>query len=127
MATKHKTNTLETKYKAIWGVEKGLNTKTQIAKDFDEPLNTLSTQLKKADDYKKVYEIHGFGPPEQEDEEGRFKTTKGIGYNTIKGEVKDVKPEAMDAWKNTLLPKLLKDYSPDDIYNADETGLTSTA
>ena len=29
----------------------------------------------------------------------------------------------MDAWKNTLLPKLLEEYSPDDIYNADETGL----
>ena len=29
----------------------------------------------------------------------------------------------MDAFKNTLMPKLLEEYSPDDIYNADETGL----
>ena len=53
----------------------------------------------------------------------RFKTRKGIGFRNIKGEAKAVKPEAIDAWKNTLLPKLLKEYSPDDIYNADKTGL----
>ena len=29
----------------------------------------------------------------------------------------------MDGSKNTLLPKLFEDYSPDDIYNAYETGL----
>ena len=45
MSTKHKTNTLETKYKAILEVEKGLKTKTQIAKDFNVPLITLSTWL----------------------------------------------------------------------------------
>ena len=54
---------------------------------------------------------------------GRFKTRKRIGFCTIKRETKVVKPEAKDAWKNTLLPKLLEEYSPDDIYNADETGL----
>ena len=43
-------------------VEKGLKIKTQIAKDFDVPLKTLSTWLKKADDYKKDYETQGFGP-----------------------------------------------------------------
>ena len=53
----------------------------------------------------------------------QFKTRKGIGFCTIKGEAKAVKPEALDAWKNTLLPKLLKEYSPDDIYNADKTDL----
>ena len=52
-----------------------------------------------------------------------FKTRKGIGFCTIKREAKAVKPEAMDAWKNTLLPKLLEDYSSDDIYNTHETGL----
>ena len=46
MATKCKTNILETKYKANLEVEKGLKTKTQIATDFDVPLNTLSTWLK---------------------------------------------------------------------------------
>ena len=52
----------------------------------------------------------------------RFKTSKGIGFHSIKGEAKAVKPKAMDAWKNTLLPKLLKEYSPDDTYNTDKTG-----
>ena len=62
MATKCKTNTLETPYKAILEVEKGRKTKIQIAKDLDVPLNTLSIRLKKADDYKKAYETQGFGP-----------------------------------------------------------------
>ena len=62
MATKCKTNTLETPYKAILKVEKGRKTKIQIAKDLDVPLNTLSIRLKKADDYKKAYETQGFGP-----------------------------------------------------------------
>ena len=43
MATKDKTNTLETKYKNILEVEQGLKTKTQIAKDFDVPRNTHYT------------------------------------------------------------------------------------
>ena len=38
-----------------------------------------------------------------------FKTRKGIGFCNIKGEANAVKPEAMDAWKNALLPKLLKE------------------
>ena len=62
MATKRKTNTLETKYRAILGLEMGLKTTTQIAKDVDVLLNTLSTWLKKVDEYKKAYEIQGFGP-----------------------------------------------------------------
>ena len=53
----------------------------------------------------------------------RFNTSKGIGFRNIKGEAKAVNPEAMNAWKNTLLPKLLEQYAPDDIYNADYTGL----
>ena len=40
MATKCKTNTVETKYKAMLEVKKGFKTKTQIGKDFDVPLNT---------------------------------------------------------------------------------------
>ena len=47
-----------------------------------------------------------------------FKTRKGLGFRTIKGKSKAIKPEAMDAWKNTLRHKLLK-----YICNADETGL----
>ena len=150
-------NTLGTKYKAILEVEKGLKTKTQIAKDFNVPINTLCTWLKKADDYKKAYETHSFGPQnkrmnkvdiedmndalhawmreahahdipisglifqakaqEMAAEMGhpKFKTRKGIGFCNIKGGAKAVNPETSDAWKNTLLLKLLEEYSPDDI------------
>ena len=52
-----------------------------------------------------------------------FKTRKVIGFFTITGEATAVTLEAMDAWKKTLLPKLLEEYSLDDIYNDDETGL----
>ena len=51
-------------------MEKGLKTKTQVAKDFDLPINTLSAWLFKTDDY-----ITGkpmsLWSPEQEDEELR--------------------------------------------------------
>ena len=53
---KCKTTTLETKYRAILEVEKGAKTKTQIAKDYGVPPNTLSTWLSKAADYKKAFE-----------------------------------------------------------------------
>ena len=53
----------------------------------------------------------------------QFMTRKGIGFCNIKGDAKAVKPKAMDAWMNTLLPKLLEEYSSDDTYNADMTGL----
>ena len=53
----------------------------------------------------------------------RFKTRKGIGFCNIKGEAKAVKPEAIDASKNTLLPKFLEEYSINDIYSADKNGL----
>ena len=53
----------------------------------------------------------------------QFNLRKMSGFCNIKGEAKVVKPEAMDVWKNTLLPKLLDEYSPNDINNADETGI----
>ena len=49
MGTKHKT-----KHKAIFDVEKGLKTKTQITKYLDVSLNTLSTWHKEADDFNKA-------------------------------------------------------------------------
>ncbi|MCP3953123.1 MAG: hypothetical protein GY697_13035 [Desulfobacterales bacterium] len=52
-----------------------------------------------------------------------FKRRKGIVFKNIVGEAKSVPQEAVDAWKSTLLPQLLKDYTPDRIYNLDETGL----
>ena len=53
----------------------------------------------------------------------RFKNRKGIHFREISGEAHSVNPEAVDAWKSTILPQLLRDYSPEDIYNTDETGL----
>lgn len=52
-----------------------------------------------------------------------FKSRRGITFRTIQGEAKSVPQEAVDAWRATLLPQLLKEYSPDCIYNCDETGL----
>ena len=50
-----------------------------------------------------------------------FKNRKGISFRQIQGEAKSVPQEAVDAWKGTLLPQLLQQYSPADIYNLDET------
>ena len=50
----------------------------------------------------------------------KFKTRRGIGFHNMKGEAKAVNPETMDAWKNTVLPKFIEEYSHDDIYNTDE-------
>ena len=52
---KRKTTTLETKDRAILEVEKGTKTKTQIAKKYGVPANTLSTWLSKAAEYKKAF------------------------------------------------------------------------
>lgn len=37
------------------------------------------------------------------------------------GEKKDADTNAAEHWKNNVLPQILLDYNPDDIYNADET------
>ena len=52
-----------------------------------------------------------------------FKSRKGLSVRRIQGEAKSVNPSTVDAWKTTLLAKLLEEYSADCIYNADETGL----
>ena len=52
-----------------------------------------------------------------------FKNRKGLTFRYIQGEAKSVNLETVDAWKSTILTKLLEDYEPDCIYNADETGL----
>ena len=83
MATpKRKTNTLETKYKAIMEVEKKKKTKTAIAKEFNIPLNTLSTWLSKADYYKDAYQKQEFG--------GKVKRLKKGNYEDIEN--------ALDQW-----------------------------
>ncbi|GFS25260.1 tigger transposable element-derived protein 6 [Elysia marginata] len=51
----------------------------------------------------------------------RFKKRRGIAFESICGESAVVDTNQTDKWKSTVLPQILKDYNPDDIYNADET------
>ena len=41
----------------------------------------------------------------------------------ISGEETSVSEEVVEPWIHSILPDLLKKYKPEDIYNADETGL----
>ena len=54
----------------------------------------------------------------------RFKERHGISFKKVCGEEKsvDVSSNQMEEWQRTL-SVILKEYKPDDIYNADETGL----
>ncbi|MEW8546499.1 MAG: transposase, partial [Candidatus Thiodiazotropha sp.] len=54
----------------------------------------------------------------------RFKERHGISFKRVCGEEKsvDMHSDQMEEWKRTL-SVILKEYQPDDIYNADETGL----
>ena len=53
----------------------------------------------------------------------RFKKRHDIHFRVISGESKAVTPEQTDYWATTALPKLLADYEPKNIFNADEAGL----
>ncbi|XP_060851677.1 tigger transposable element-derived protein 4-like [Rhopalosiphum padi] len=53
----------------------------------------------------------------------RFRKRHGIVYRKICGEADAVDDNSIKSWKETILPNLLKDYSPENIYNADEFGL----
>jgi transposase-like protein len=52
-----------------------------------------------------------------------FKIRRSLIYKTICGESASVTPEMTSEWRNDTLPSLLQGYSPDDVYNADETAL----
>ena len=68
---KYHRKTLTDKYKAILELEKGNKSKTEIAKMFDVPLNTLSGWIKHADSIK---DGHGrFGPKRLSLKQGTFK------------------------------------------------------
>ena len=41
----------------------------------------------------------------------------------ISGEENSVPEKAIEPWISSILPDLLKKYKPEDVYNADETGL----
>lgn len=53
----------------------------------------------------------------------RFRRRHGIVYRQISGKAESVSNNGIENWKNNVLPSLLRDYTPDDIYNADEFGL----
>lgn len=53
----------------------------------------------------------------------RFKTRHGIVYRQICGESESVNDDDIIVWSEKILPDLLKDYSLDDVFNADEFGL----
>ncbi|XP_043470591.1 tigger transposable element-derived protein 4-like [Leptopilina heterotoma] len=52
----------------------------------------------------------------------RFKNRHGIVYRQINGESESVSEQDVDTWK-TMLPAMLQNYEPRDIFNADEFGL----
>ena len=53
----------------------------------------------------------------------RFKHRHNIRLKSVCGESADVVPEDLSDWLSKDLPALLKQYSPKDIFNADETGI----
>ena len=53
----------------------------------------------------------------------RYKQRHDIQLRIISGESGAVTPEQTDYWSTITLPKLLADYDPKDIFNADESGL----
>ncbi|XP_056008513.1 tigger transposable element-derived protein 6-like [Ostrea edulis] len=53
----------------------------------------------------------------------RWKQRNNIGFKKMHGEKKDADQEAVNHWIDNILPNLLETYSPDNIFNADETGI----
>ena len=53
----------------------------------------------------------------------RWKERNAIVYKQIHGEKKDADEPAADRWVADVLPELLKNYKPDDVYNCDETAI----
>lgn len=53
----------------------------------------------------------------------KFKKRHGIKEKVISGESRSVSEAVCDDWKSNDLKNILKDYQPDDIFNADEMGL----
>ncbi|GBL96372.1 hypothetical protein AVEN_43695-1 [Araneus ventricosus] len=53
----------------------------------------------------------------------KFKRRHGIMAKVISGESKDVDDNDSENWITETLSKILKDYKPENIFNADETAL----
>ncbi|CAH0725646.1 unnamed protein product, partial [Brenthis ino] len=54
---------------------------------------------------------------------GKFKHCHQITYGKMNGEARDVDMNVTNNWISTVWPNLKMKYSPEDIFNADETGL----
>ena len=52
-----------------------------------------------------------------------FKARNNIAFRRMCGESSSVTPEMTSDWLSQTLPSLLAEYKPEDIFNADETGL----
>ena len=53
----------------------------------------------------------------------RFRERLGISHKIVNGEANDAPKEDASTWRLEILQAALKEYSPADIYNADETAL----
>lgn len=53
----------------------------------------------------------------------KFKKLHCIKEKVVSGEGGSVSDEDYDIWKNTVLKKILEEFSPDNIFNMDKTGL----
>lgn len=53
----------------------------------------------------------------------RWKARQGIKFKKAHGEKQDADFNGAEIWKTNELPDLLKEFDPEDIHNADETGL----
>lgn len=165
---------IDSKYEAIMAVEKGEKSKSQIARDFGVPANTLSTWLKNKENIIEAYQQ--FNPKRKNTRTGsfheveaatlkwfkaardqnipisgpmlvtkaeefagkldqtdfkasngwleNFKSRQGITFKRVCGEEKsvDTQSDEMTVWKEKL-NSLLTHYAPQDIFNADETGI----
>lgn len=76
----------------------------------------------KAEEFAKKFDIANFKASSGWLE--KFKVRQGISFKRVCGEEKSVDTQSSDMLQwNEKLALLLQSYSPDDIYNADETGI----
>lgn len=52
-----------------------------------------------------------------------FKHRHSISFRTLQGEAGAVDAEKLGSWQEEVLKSAIKDFSPDDVFNVDETGL----
>lgn len=52
----------------------------------------------------------------------RFKSWYNLVHKRVRGEARSISPETVEAWKDTF-PSIIENYSPNDIFNADERGV----